>query len=165
MKLLIHDLQDDVFSALNVPQEDITVFAAKGKFAPCVGCYKCWMKTPGQCYVKDGLQHVGALFGKCDEAIIISENCYGGYSEAVKRVFDRSISTSVLFFTYRGGMMHHIRRYKNPFALRVFMYGDITEAEKAVAQQMVKANQNNIGCKEATIDFMDKPEDIGELLQ
>ena len=82
----------------------------------------------------------------------------------IKRVFDRSISTSILFFTYRKGMIHHRRRYKNQFVFRVFMYGDITDKEKDVAEGMVKAHKNNNGSQEASVTFVLDPEEIGALI-
>jgi len=165
VKLLIHDLPDELFSTLSLPEDGMTVIAANGKFAPCQGCFACWLKTPGHCFIKDELQHIGALFGKSDEVIIISENWYGGYSAAVKRVLDRSISTSLPFFTYRGGSLHHRRRYKNEWRLKVILYGDFSDAEKETAHAIVEANRSNLGCRSASLFITNKPENVGGFLQ
>lgn len=164
MKLLIHDLPNEVFSALNIPMDDIAIIAANGKFAHCQGCFGCWLKTPGHCFIKDEIQHIGALFGTSEEVIIISENWYGGYSAAVKLVLDRSISTSLPFTTYRGGRMHHRRRYSNKWLLKVIFYGGITDAEKEAAHKIIEANRYNLGSNSATLFFADKAEDIGGFL-
>jgi multimeric flavodoxin WrbA len=87
MRLIIHDLNDEEFTALDIADKDTKTFAA-GKFAYCQGCFKCWIKTPGTCFINDELKHIGAFIGKSDEMVIISKNCYGGYSESVKRAME-----------------------------------------------------------------------------
>ena len=165
MKLMIHDLNDEAFLALNISVEEFVVIQANDKTAPCKGCFGCWLKTPGVCVMKDKLQHIGALMGQNDEMIIISENCYGGYSEPVKRVLDRSISTSLPFFTFRGGKIHHRNRYKNKFGLKVILYGGITETERELAERMVQVNRHNMGSSDAALLISDTPDGIGRLLQ
>ena len=61
--------------------------------------------------MKDSLQNACRVLGKTDELIIITRNCYGAYSPAVKNVLDRSIGLSTPFSTYRGKQMHHTLRY------------------------------------------------------
>ena len=164
MKLLIHDLPPETFESLLTNNDDTTVIDASGKYAPCRGCFNCWLKTPGYCFIKDEIQHVGALFGKCREIIIVSRNCYGGYSGAVKKVIDRSISASLPFFTYRGGDIHHRYRYRGDKSLKVILYGDFIETERETASVLVEANRLNLGCRSAELLITENPEDIGGLL-
>ncbi len=131
MKLLVHDMPSEVFTPLGLSTHDMTVITAKGKHAPCLGCFGCWLKTPGYCHIQDELQHIGAISGQSDEVILISENWYGGFSADIKNVLDRSISTSTPFFVYRGGKIHHGRRYKKERKLKVFFYGGCTDLERA----------------------------------
>lgn len=165
MTLLIHDLLKDQLDSLNIPKEDLYIVSADGRFAPCQGCFGCWLKTPGYCYMKDELAHIGAVFGAAGKVIIISRNCYGGYSKGVKNVLDRSISTSLPFFTYRGKMLHHRRRYNNICDLTVGMYGDITELEKETARKLVESNRVNMGYRSAEIFFADSPEELVRVLK
>lgn len=160
MTLLIHDLQEEQFTALNISIKDLYIVAANGKFAPCQGCFRCWVKTPGYCYIKDELTHIGAVIGACKKVIIISQNCYGGYSKGVKNVLDRSISTSLPFITYRGKMLHHRLRYNNARDLTVGLYGDFTELEKATARKLVDANRVNVGYRTAEVFFAGSPEEL-----
>jgi len=175
MRLIVHDLKEEDFGALGVVASenakgaggsgDTQVIAAAAmKAAPCQGCFGCWLKLPGYCVLKDSLQHMGALFGRADEVVLISEAVYGGFSEPVKRVLDRSISISLPFFTYRGGKMRHMRRYKNKPRLTFVLYGDITESEKAVAQGIVDANKSNGGYEEAKLLFAAGAADVGRCL-
>jgi hypothetical protein len=160
MRLVIHDLSDEEFTALDIADEDTKVFTA-GKFARCQGCFKCWVKTPGTCFINDELKHIGSFIGKSDEMVIISKNCYGGYSEPVKRIMDRGISALLPFFTWRDGMIRHICRYKSAkICLTALLYGDFTDLEKEAAEGIVERNRSNMGYKEARLVMAEKPGDL-----
>ena len=168
MKVIIHDLGEQDFSSLGITGNDFEVICsanANNKFAPCVGCFGCWLKTPGTCKINDGLKNFGALSGNSEEMVIISQNCYGGYSEAVKRVLDRSIPAALPFLTYRFGKIKHRCRYNvKKKCLTVFLYGDFLEIEKDTARHMVEANRINEAFKEANLHIINDFSEIGAFL-
>ena len=49
MKLLIHDLPEAAFANFASEYEGWEIIAARGDIRPCVGCFGCWVKTPGRC--------------------------------------------------------------------------------------------------------------------
>jgi hypothetical protein len=165
MRLIIHDLNDEEFTALDIADKDTKIFAA-GKSAYCRGCFKCWVKTPGTCVINDKLKHIGAFIGKSDEMVIISKNCYGGYSEPVKRAMDRGISALLPFFTWRDRMTRHVCRYKSAkLCLTVILYGDFTDMEKEAAEEIVERNRGNLGYKEARLVMAEKTVDLKGLVK
>lgn len=98
---------------------------------------------------------MGEYLSKCNEVIIISKCCYGGFSPFVKNVLDRSISYVHPYFVIKNGEMHHRRRYQNNLDLHVWFYGEnITEKEKLTAQKLVKANAINLDCNESKVTFI-----------
>jgi multimeric flavodoxin WrbA len=168
LKLIIHDLTDEEFSSLNIAitNKDTKIIAASDKFAYCRGCFNCWLKTPGSCFINDTIKNSGTLLGTSNETVIISKNYYGGYSEPVKRVIDRCISATLPFFTWRDGKIRHMRRYKkNKLCLTVILYGDFLELEKETAEDLVERNRSNMGFKEKKLIMVNKIEDIGGLIQ
>lgn len=166
LKVLVHDLNEQDFTLLRIAENDFEVINANNPSAPCIGCFHCWLKHPGTCKINDGLRNIGSLMGNSEEIVLISKNCYGGYSEPVKRVIDRSISTSLPFFTYRSGKMRHQRRYKvDRKCLTVFLYGDFLETEKITAQLIVEANQSNMDCHEANLHIIKHFTEIREFLK
>jgi multimeric flavodoxin WrbA len=146
MKLVIHDLEKSNESILlNNIKDGITVISDNGKIHPCICCFGCWVKTPGQCVIKDGYDNMGELFSKSDQLIVISQCFYGGYSPFVKNVIDRSVCPYLLpYFKTKNGETHHPKRYKNKLELTVHFYGKISEAEKETAKKLVKANEINL---------------------
>ncbi len=151
-RLVIHDLSEKTFNDLGLNLENTEVIVADGRYAPCQGCFGCWLKTPGKCVMKDALQDIGTKLARSNEVLFISQNCYGGFSPSIKNILDRGISTSLPFFTYREGRLHHIPRYgKKRSDLIVCFYGEMTALEKETAQKLVHANEVNGSYKSSTL--------------
>ncbi len=140
MKLIITDLED-----FHIPiQGDYKVIKPQGEIHPCIGCFGCWVKTPGRCVIHDGYEGIGHDMGKCTELILISRCDYGSVSPFVKMAQDRGLSYIHPDFVIRKGEMHHKRRYKNVIALSAHLYGEnITDVEKETARALMKANAEN----------------------
>lgn len=154
MKLLIHDLEENVLKEIIDNNDDIIVISNTNKINKCVGCFGCWIKTPATCVIKDGYKDMGKLISKCEELIIVSKCTYGGYSPFVKNVIDRSISYIHPYFTTREGQLHHKSRYKDQIKLSVYFYGnDITVNEKETAKKLVKAHGLNFNVKDHNVEF------------
>lgn len=162
MKLLIHDLEAGKLEELltNIA-EDVIIVCDDKTIKNCIGCFGCWIKTPGKCIIRDNYGDMGEMLSKCDELIIISRCFYGGYSPFVKNVLDRSISYVHPDFEIRNGEMHHKRRYENKLGLNITFYGDdITDKEKETAENLVKANAVNLMCYINNITFL---HDVSEI--
>ena len=140
MKLIITDIEDFSLSVdgehkIIKPQKDIH---------HCIGCFGCWVKTPGKCVIHDGYEGTGIDMSKCTELIFISRCCYGSVSPFVKMVQDRAISYIHPNFIIRKGEMHHKRRYQNVISLSLYLYDEnITDAEKETARTIIEGNADN----------------------
>lgn len=145
VKLLIHDLREEDSRELIGSNVDVKVIYDNNTIHSCIGCFGCWIKTPGECVIDDDYSNMGEYLSKCTEVIIISKCFYGGYSPFIKNIMDRSISYVHPYFAARNKELHHRHRYDNHFELSVYFYGeDITEKEKATAEKLVKANTLNL---------------------
>ncbi|KEZ85852.1 flavoprotein [Clostridium sulfidigenes] len=160
MKLLIHDLESKDFKKIFPNQlDDTMVISDDGTIHHCIGCFGCWIKTPAACVIRDKYGDMGEYWSKCQEVILISKCCYGGFSPFVKNVLDRSISYIHPYFVIRNGEMHHRRRYKNRMDMRVWFYGEnITKKEKQTSEKLVKANSINLDCHVSSISFVNSIE-------
>ena len=142
-RVIIHDLGPE-FDPILESQCDLLI-PADGRYAPCRGCFGCWTKHPAECFIKDRLHKVCQNMGRAEKLLIITRNCYGGYSPAVKNILDRSIGTSTPLSTFRGGQMHHTLRYKGDKRLKVIVYGDINDKERGDFSLIVERNAVNWG--------------------
>lgn len=162
IRVIICDLSgDDLKRLFPQPSAETMLIKNDGSIHHCLGCFGCWVKTPGACVIRDSYGNMGEYLSKCREVVIISRCYYGGFSPFVKNVLDRSISYLHPYFAIRNGRMHHRRRYQNRFALKVWFYGeDITAKEKETAEKLVEANAINYDVAEYSVTFV---QDISEM--
>lgn len=166
MKLIIHDLTPEQGEKMLASVENTRVISDDGSIRPCIGCFGCWVKTPGQCVIRDRYGDMGEALSKCDEVVLISRCCYGGFSPFVKNVLDRSISYIHPYFLLENGEMHHRSRYSHRLNMSVYFYGDeLSEQDKEIARSLVKANSINLHCAVKDILFEAKAEAFGGRIQ
>ena len=166
-KLIINDLDESQCQALGLDQmgNDDIIINSKQILNYCIGCFGCWLKTPGTCIIRDEFQHMGENLSKVEELLIISKSSFGSFSSSVKNVLDRSISYVMPFFEIRKGEMHHAERYHKNLLFSTVIYGeDITESEKEIHQNLVKANAVNLNATMGKVHFVEKAEDVKEVL-
>ena len=169
MKLLLHDLSaSDAGQYLSISDKQSFQIVGPAEKSPvkCVGCFGCWIKTPGQCIIQDEYQRMGELLAKAEEVTVISRCSFGGYSSFVKNVLDRSIPYILPFFEIRKGEMHHKSRYENHLAFTSIFYGDdITEAERETAGKLAKANALNYNGTAKSVIFVSGIEQLKGVVQ
>lgn len=157
MKLILSDLNRNCF---HVSGEN-EIIENNSKIHSCIGCFNCWVKTPGKCVILDGYEEMGKKLSLCTELIIISQCIYGSTSPFVKNVMDRAISYIHPNFCIRNGEMHHQRRYANKIKLTAYFYGEnITKAEKRTAQKLIKANAVNYDGEVGQIVFLENQDEL-----
>lgn len=168
MRLIIHDLSTAQCEAAGISQlseQQNIIVNGNGKNHYCIGCFGCWLKTPGRCVIKDEYQEMGEKLSNVDELLIISKATFGSYSSVVKNVLDRSISYVSPYFVIREGEMHHKERYHKNLKVSAFFYGeDITEKEKETSVNLVVANAVNLNGTVGYVDFADSFEKVKEVL-
>lgn len=163
-RLIIYDLDGydkDIFSDLG---DNNILFSASPAVKYCIGCFGCWLKTPGKCVIEDRCGVIPSSMSRCDEVILVSPVLYGGYSHAVKAVIDRSIGYMLPYFRYVGGEMHHQMRYLKPFKLSVYFYGECGREEAHIAERLVKANAVNFGVNDYSVLFYDSIVSVREAI-
>ncbi|EEU32422.1 hypothetical protein HMPREF0946_00495 [Fusobacterium vincentii 3_1_36A2] len=161
MKIIIHDINEKelekIYNLTGIDKnEDIILIFDNKKIKNCIGCFFCWTKNPGECRIKDGYDNLAELYSKTEKITIISKCCYGSYSPFVKNVLDRSIPYLLPFFKIKNKEMHHTIRYKNKLYFEVYFYGEnISDEEKEIAKNMVKANCINLNITDFKVSFFE----------
>eukprot|EP01105_Mastigella_eilhardi_P007392 TRINITY_DN18857_c0_g1_i1.p1 TRINITY_DN18857_c0_g1~~TRINITY_DN18857_c0_g1_i1.p1 ORF type:complete len:466 (-),score=82.73 TRINITY_DN18857_c0_g1_i1:54-1451(-) len=84
----------------------------------CVGCFNCWMKTPGICCQRDIEEYTRDYVG-ADVVVLISPITFGCVSYHVKKFLDRIVQTVLPFLTTYHGMGSHPRRYDHKVSMVV----------------------------------------------
>ena len=146
MNLVIHDLDKKEWAKIKRDYAGWEVVSDRGTIRPCVGCFRCWYKTPGQCVIEDGYENMGVLIHRAEEVVVISRYTYGGFSGFVKNVFDRSLGYILPQFEVINNETHHKKRYAEDKPFSFIFYGNISfsEEEKECARRYVTAVCANI---------------------
>lgn len=164
MKLIIHDgdLQYEAWIREKVlaEGEEAEIITDDGSIRNCIGCFGCWVKTPGRCVLKDNYSRIGEKMAHADELILISRCVYGTYSPFVRNVLDRCLPYLHPDFTKRQHEIHHKARYQNQLRTSVYFYGTCTEEEQRTAVKTVKANVLNFNGTVEGILFSESREEI-----
>jgi multimeric flavodoxin WrbA len=81
------------------------------RIAPCLGCFGCWIKTPGECVIDDAGRDVARAVARCDLLVYFTPVTFGGVSSELKKAVDRLIPNISPFFARVQEETHHQKRY------------------------------------------------------
>ena len=77
----------------------------------CTGCFGCWVKTPGECVIKDDSAIIRHEFINSDFVLFASPVIMGFISAALKKTQDKLIPLLLPYFEMVHGEIHHPGRY------------------------------------------------------
>jgi multimeric flavodoxin WrbA len=164
--LILHDLSKEEEQKFLPVSEQVTLLSALPEVHHCVGCFGCWVKTPGRCVIDDrGAEMVG-LLATHEDLITISRSVFGWLSPEVKVFLDRSIGFLLPFFTERNGGMHHGKRYNIETTVKFIFYGaNQSQQLQLTAKKIAKANAINLLAQSHEVIFCPSLDKIPEILQ
>jgi multimeric flavodoxin WrbA len=81
------------------------------KLAHCLGCFGCWLKTPGMCVEDDAGRQIARAVIQSDATVFYTPVTFGGYSPDLKKMMDRFVQLVSPFFQMDHAEVHHPPRY------------------------------------------------------
>jgi multimeric flavodoxin WrbA len=81
------------------------------EIAQCVGCFACWLKTPGLCIFKDDQAQVLRHYLATELAVFASPLIMGSTSALLKKSCDRIIPLLLPYIDVSSGECRHFLRY------------------------------------------------------
>ncbi|MCI5166294.1 MAG: flavodoxin family protein [Candidatus Electrothrix sp. GM3_4] len=81
------------------------------KLNPCIGCFNCWVSTPGKCIHGDAGPDILQAIVNSNTVIFFTPVVFGGYSSELKKIVDRFLPTVLPFFEELHGETNHRARY------------------------------------------------------
>ncbi|MCA9618641.1 MAG: flavodoxin family protein [Myxococcales bacterium] len=126
-------------------------------FAPCQGCWECWVASPGQCKANDAANGVMRDIMVSDAILWTTEIRYGCWAPVAKAALDRSIGLISPFFTRRDGETHHRKRYDHypRWAVLAVVDASTTEDERTRFATLVARNTLNMHGALPWVGFVD----------
>jgi multimeric flavodoxin WrbA len=170
--LILNDVSDKNIITEEFKREFIKVLEAnnyefkvhdlkKDEIHNCIGCFNCWLKTPGTCVFDDKGREVCKDIISSNFVVFITPMKYGCYSTSIKRVIDRSIPNMLPYFKKVKGEIHHRARYKKyPNLIMVGCSDDINEYEIETFKSLANANAINFQKSAASTYIVKSIDDI-----
>ncbi|HAP42479.1 MAG: hypothetical protein A2087_02815 [Spirochaetes bacterium GWD1_61_31] len=136
--------------AAGAASEPLTVLdASELKLKACIGCFGCWIKSPGICVLKDdgGPDYLRRLVA-ADRVVFASAVRWGSYGSGVKYCADRMLPLLHPYFRRVYGRMHHRLRYgRYPRSLAVG-FGAANAAEADCFRDYTGAQRDNLASRD-----------------
>lgn len=121
-----------------------SVILSETQIAPCLGCFGCWVKTPGVCIIDDAGRDIARAYMQSDMVVFVSPVTFGGYSYELKKAFDRLIPNLSPYFRRVSGEIHHKMRYKRyPSALIIGVLSEPDQEKEDIFKRLAKRNSLN----------------------
>lgn len=85
-------------------------YTRKLNIDPCMGCFSCWVKTPGKCIQKDDMDMLLPKMGQADVLVLATPVYCDGITGPLKNLMDRSIPLALPTFELRQSHCRHPSR-------------------------------------------------------
>ena len=95
----------------------------------CVGCFGCWIKTPGECIAKDDSAEVCRHFVHSDLLVCASPVKMGQVPAVLKKAIDKLLPLVLPYFKVVEGEIHHPQRYEQTRDFAVLLQKDGADEE------------------------------------
>ncbi|MFA5090728.1 MAG: flavodoxin family protein [Candidatus Omnitrophota bacterium] len=92
------------------------IFLGECNIRHCLGCFSCWVKTPGQCVINDGMKELLLKFVSSDIVVFATPVYVDNVTGLMKNFIDRLIPLADPHFEKDAGgeCRHIIRQNKSP---------------------------------------------------
>ena len=77
----------------------------------CIGCWSCWVETPGECIIADNSSAICREYINSDFVIFASPIIMGFTSALLKKAMERLLPLVHPYFEVVNGEIHHLSRY------------------------------------------------------
>jgi len=118
---------------------------AEARLTNCIGCFECWIKTPGQCRFGDFGSELAGRVIHSDLFLIVSQIRFGSYSSDVQRAWERMLPLLNPLFEKVNGETHHAHRYDRYPSLAALGVLDGADGKsEEIFRKRVKRNSINL---------------------
>jgi hypothetical protein len=139
------------------------------QIADCLGCFGCWIRTPGECVINDPEREIAKKLSQTDLKVFLTPIIFGGYSNELKKSLDRQICSELPFFTKVNGEIHHVSRFNS--SAKILVVGVLPKQDlesEQIFKTLVDRNAINMHAPAHSVDtiyFDDDSSKISEKIQ
>ncbi len=118
----------------------------RGDIHYCVGCFGCWVKTPGECLIKDDIANINRKMMNSDVVVYLVPVVFGQFSANIKYALDRWLPNMLPFFeTRKDGSTTHPPRYESyPRQIMIGYGGNSDNEDAALFIDITKKHRSDV---------------------
>jgi multimeric flavodoxin WrbA len=166
-KEAVNSVSDYLVDFLRTNNYEVDVMVLRDeKIASCLGCFGCWLNTPGECVIKDAGSDLPRKVIQSDCVFLLTSVTFGMYSSELKKALDRFPCPVLLpFFKRINGEIHHAPRYdKYPSLVAIGVLPNPDEESEQTFATLVGRNGINLHTNaiSSIVYSNDKPDVIKE---
>lgn len=125
------------------------------KMGSCIGCFACWLKTPGICVEGDEGRNIAQAVLHSDTVVLLAPVTFGGYSSEIKKAQDRWIPLILPDFGVYHGEVHHKPRYpRYPRWIGIGLQDQADDEEAHIFKTLVGRNALNFHAPSYAADVL-----------
>jgi multimeric flavodoxin WrbA len=92
--------------------ETENIFLAKQKIKPCLGCFCCWVKTTGECVIKDDMAELRSKYVAADIVVFATPLYVDNVTGIMKNFMDRLVPLADPYFEKdENGQYRHVKGF------------------------------------------------------
>ena len=134
------------------------------KIAPCMGCFDCWLKTPGVCTINDAGRETTKTAAQSDLWVFLTPITFGGYSSELKKAVDRMPPVLVPVFVKANDEVHHKPRFsRHPNLVAFALLSNMDSEYKSIFKNFLHRNALNFCSPSDTSEFLLPDEDTEKI--
>lgn len=166
-KSAVNTVSDYLVDFLRIKGHEAEVMVLREEnMAGCIGCFGCWLKTPGECIIKDDASDLPRKAIQSELVFLLTPVTFGMYSSELKKALDRLPCPILMpFFERIEGEIHHVSRYdKYPTLVVIGVLPSCDDESEKTFATLVTRNAINLHTTaiSSIIYSTDKPDIIKE---
>ena len=112
----------------------------------CRGCFDCWVKTPGECIMQDGIVEINHACMTSDVVVYLCPIVFGQFSANMKSAIDRWLPNMLPFFLTRtDGSTMHPPRYESYAKQIIIGYAEnLSEDDAHLFVDITQKHRSNV---------------------
>lgn len=139
----LHSCVLDYLTGRGIDMEEIAI--GREDLAFCMGCFGCWVKSPGECVIKDMAEKINEAYINSEVVVYLCPVVFGQFSANMKNVLDRWIPNILPFFKRRAdGSTIHPARYHNYPRQIMIAYGHESEEDAQLFADISRKHRNAV---------------------
>jgi hypothetical protein len=152
---------EDLIQVLQASGAEVQVWTLRElKLAYCIGCFGCWLETPGLCRYNETGRTILQQIAQSDTIILFTPVVFGGYSSQLKQIVDRFACLILPYFNSCHGELHHAPRYaRYPRWIGIGVQDQPNAQEAGIFKLLVGRNAINYHAPNYAAEVVQETED------